>query len=372
MNTDNDETNIPASPSQANHSGDVEPVTPTPTTDANADPSTAGDKKPVSPIAKALKDELDRMTGSEPEAETEEDSPPTEENEEAAEPPEDSEGAKDAPAPEHQAEDDEADVRFDQRPEWRDCVKLGGNAIKPILRKMLGREEALKEQLKATSADAHVARELKEMTGGEQGLANMRHVVKVYVDDPEAAVPLLKKLVEDAENRAGLRVQDADINDMLETGRIDEEAAIELQKSRTALKQAKDRKQQEAIQSQTNAQLREIEASVNAWEKYIRDRDPDFGTITPDTDPKHGISVADQVFDALKMKWTLNPSMTAEEIVAEASRAHKIAKARLGKAVAPSKPILPKNNGASATARPVPKTREEAIKQNLRSFRYGE
>ena len=93
--------------------------------------------------------------------------------------------------------------------------------------------------------------------------------------------------------------------------------------------------------------------SLNSWEENIRSRDPDFGNVTDISDPLHGKSVADQVFDGLCLLQTRNPKAGTDDLLAEANRIHKLAKSRISAGTGRTQKVLT-SHSSSITAKPKP------------------
>lgn len=280
--------------------------------------------------------------------------------------------------------DDSTDALFHKRPEWSELTKVLGEdeakKVRPILRKVLERETHLTRQVQALQPSAEVVTELRELTGDDEGFKTMRNIVRSYATEPATAIPILEQMLEDARQRAGftlvsddLKQRAAAIDKRVTDGELDPEEAdtlkqtlLEAEKARAGKKQAETRLQEREKQISTAGEREASLAMANAlnsWEKSIVERDPDFGAVTDDSDPDHGRSVADQVFDALRLKRLSSPNCTTEQLVTEAQRAYKLAKGRIGGGGArrEQRPVL--SQGSSITAKPKPKTMREAMDQ---------
>jgi hypothetical protein len=322
---------------------------------------------------------LEQVKLEEPaEAESGAEDSPTTEKAESGEAKTDDAGKKDEPPADAAKAEDSANDPFHKRPEWGELNKAlgedGAKKARPILRQVMERERRATEQV---SQLRPVVDELRQHTGDEKGFQTMRNIVRAYATDPAAAIPVLEQMLTDAKGRAGHIVTSADlkqslatIDKKLEDGVIDEEthtlakkAILDAEKGRAGAKSATDRVQQTETQRQQEAQTRaqrQTLNSLNAWEGNIRERDPDFGNVTPPEDPKHGESVADRVFDAIQLKWINNPKVTPDQLIAEAQRVYKLARGQLAKPPArESRPVT--SHGSSTTAKPRPKTLREAM-----------
>lgn len=274
--------------------------------------------------------------------------------------------------------EDSANDPFQKRPEWAELNnalgKDGAKKARPILRQLMEREHRATEAIRPLKQEVN---ELKRYTVDDTGYKTMKNVVRAFAEDPAAAVPVLEEMLLDARTRSGhvvsspdLKAKLATINKRLEDGLIDEDTAKiaresveEAEKGRAGARSASERSQQTETQrrqqAQTEARGQALE-SLNSWETNIRERDPDFGKVTPANDPKHGESVADRVFDALQLKFMQNPNTSADELIAEATRVHKLARGQLARPAAREhRPVT--SSSSSTTAKPKPKTMRDAM-----------
>lgn len=303
---------------------------------------------------------------------------PTTENAESEQATTEGAGPKDGqPAATAKAEDSANDP-FHKRPEWAELNKAlgddGAKKARPIIRQLMEREHRAAEAIRPLKQEVD---ELRRYTVDDTGYKTMKNVVRAYAEDPAAAVPVLEKMLLDARTRSGhvvsspdLKAKLATIDKKLENGQIDEETAnllresvTEAEKGRAGARTANERQQQTETQRRQQAQMEargQALESINSWETNIRERDPDFGQVTPVNDPKHGESVADRVFDALQLKFMNNPRATADELIAEATRVHRLARGQLARPAArEQRPVT--SSGSSTTAKPKPKTMREAM-----------
>lgn len=318
-----------------------------------------------------LENPEDKKTGTE-------DSPTPEQKAESEKAKNGEPAAKDEQAGDQGKADDSANDHFDKRPEWGELNKAlgkdGAKKVRPIIRNLMERERRATDQVTQLRP---VVDELKRYTVDDAGFKKMRDVVRAFAEDPSASVPVLEQMLESARQRSGHVVTSPDLKQRLavldkklEDGHLDEEthalardAILEAEKGRAGAKSATAKVQQTQTQRLTEARQAAMTTtlnSLNAWETNIRERDPDFGNVTPAEDPKHGESVADRVFDALQLKFSRNPNATTEELIAEATRVHKLARGQLARPAArESRPVT--TTGSSTTAKPKPKTMREAM-----------
>lgn len=293
-------------------------------------------------------------------------------------------GAKDESAKDKSA--DSADVPFQQRPEWKQLHALTGDKfaqVKPILRQMMTRETHLTQKVRELEPSRKLEQELRTHTGNtEQGMQGLRGIVKAYATEPDKAVPILRQMLADAEQRAGmvvvsddLKARAAEIDQQVTDGLMDKaqgeklkQTIVETERARAGRKQAEARLQQtesERQQREASAASQAVEGALNRWEDNIRERDPDFGEVTELDDPKHGESVADQVFDAICLKAqraaAAGRALTQDDVIAEAKRVYGLARGRLPQPAGREQRVVTSTR-SSVTAKPAsPRNVREAM-----------
>lgn len=317
-----DITKALTTPEDAPPSGDPAPVE-QPGADVNSVSSTDG-VKPAS-----LEDAISNALGEEKVPETQPEAPPAEEKAKSEESVEEPEGNQDDPAP----------------VEKKDDLNLDALSKKAQARfRELAKEKAALD-------------EIRRYAGDEQGFNGFRELLKLHAEDPAQAVPLLEKVLQDAKERAGLVVQSDDIRRKLDDGLIDDAAAVELEQSRRERERLKlkaeqaeqQRKQQEAQQLMT-AQTE----GLNAWEKNVRERYPDFD------------NVADLVKDRLQALAMQEYPATVEAAVALANKAlADVTKAVKRLQPARSATKVHPSSGSSTKITAAPKSLEDVINRVL-------
>lgn len=318
-----DITQALTTPEDAPPSGDPAPVE-QPGADVTPAPSAEG-VKPAS-----LEDAISVALGEEKkEPETQPEAPPAEEKAESEKSDDEPEGKQDDPAPE----------------EKKDDLNLDALSKKAQARfRELAKEKSTLD-------------EIRRYTGDDQGFNNFRELLKLHAEDPAQAVPLLEQVLQDARVRAGLVVQSDDIKQKLDDGLIDDAAAIELEQSRRERERLKvkaeqserERKQQEAQQL-----LAAQTEGLNAWEKNVRERYPDYD------------NVADLVRDRVQALAVQEYPQTVEAAVALANKAlADVTKAvkRLQPARSASK-VHP-SSGSSTKITAAPKSIEDVVNRIL-------
>ena len=381
MKTDSEREVSPAEPAPADSGVTAAPPAPT-NPGAASDSPPKGDKEPGSiseALAQAKLEEPPKEAGAATEPQPEASPAPETEAAQAA--------AEQAGKDEHGqpkaagAAADALSQQFNERPEWKAMQKAVGEAgwksVKPILRQVLESETRARARAAELAPQAEIVAEFKALTGDAKGFDTMRDIVRTYARDPAAAVPILEQMLTDARQRGGLEITSpdlkarlAEIDQQAHDSLISQDAAkklrallVEAEKGRAAARQAEGRlkdHEQSAARTAAQAADAQVMTTLNAWEQNIRSRYPDFGDVTAATDPAHGSSVADQVFDALCLKRMTQPDAGADVLVREADRVLKLALTRVGApASRTQRPIT--SQGSSVTAKPRPKTMREAM-----------
>jgi hypothetical protein len=96
------------------------------------------------------------------------------------------------------AKDSDGDVPFHNHPRWK---------------QLLASEHAAKARVNELEPDAQVTGQIREAVGGDDGLRNAVELITTFATNPEAAVPMLEKLLGDAKQRAGLELTSEDLRE---------------------------------------------------------------------------------------------------------------------------------------------------------------
>ena len=276
-----------------------------------------------------------------------------------------------------------ADVPFHTRPEWQSAMKVlntlpdKGAAIKPILREAFQRETRVQEQLRAIQPQAEATMELQRIVGGEKEFAAMKNVVRGFAAGDPAVLPVLRQMVQQMERTTGEVITSTDLiqrqqklQQQFDEGLIDqaefqEQSGLlkEVEKTRAGKKQVETQLQTTAQTQQQQQQAEAIQqrtTALNSWESDIRQRDPDFGNVTDVNDPKHGETVADQVFDAISLKFMQKPNASTEELLQAAKNAYQRAKGAAPKPTLRTSRVAT-SQSSSVTGKQKPRTLREAM-----------
>ena len=298
---------------------------------------------------------------------------------------------KDESADKPKAETD-ANALFHKRQEWTDLTAvLGEEAAKkarPILRKVLEREVALNAQLRQAQPEVEELRNLRQIVGDEQNWKFHRQVTEGFAKGDPKLLPVLEKMVEQMKARNGLIVQSPDlkarlteIDEAVTQNQMTPEIAekwkaqlLEVEKARAGqkmtaaeLESQKQRTQQE-YQAQT---ARSNEQALNEWETNVRGKYADFGNVTDENDPQHGVSMADQVMSELSARLQAKPPANQQELVATAQKALEVVERRIKTYVPAPKAMKPvTSEHSSRTAKPAPKSFKEAA-ESATGILYG-
>lgn len=127
-------------------------------------------------------------------------------------------------------------------------------------------------------ADRATLQEIKELAGDEQGFNNLKVLLRDIRDNPAQSVAMLENLLADAKDRAGMVVKSTDIKQRLDDGKIDEETALELERSRAGSESAKRREQAER-QAQSERLQRSMVGALDQWEQNVMGRMPDYESV---------------------------------------------------------------------------------------------
>lgn len=366
---------------------DATPGSSAPNDAKDADSSTEqGAKKPT------LSEALDKVQLEEPEeesGETEEsaseqaeESPTTEQDAEAgeAEAEEATEGKDEKSGAEGKADGSLNQGSWDKTPEWSGLLKLTpvekrGEVIKAI-RPIFERAHKAEEAVKRFKPAVDLVNEFRHYAGDEQGFDQMRQIIRAYATDPAASVPVLEGMLQDARQRAGLVVTSDDLKARLDeidaqvaAGELSETVAEKwkadiaaTEQSRAGTRQAATKLQAHETTQQRQAAQAMVQArakALNDWEARIQQTEPSFGEITDVTDPNHGKSLADDVFDGVTLFMTRVPNATPAQLVGEAERVLKLAKAKRGQTIRQQRVIT--SEGSSINAKRKPRTVMEAM-----------
>ncbi len=366
---------------------DATPGSSAPNDDNGADSSSEqGAKKPT------LSEALDKVQLEEPEEESgeveqsaseqAEESPTTEQDAEAGEAAADeaTEGKDEKSGAEGKADGSLNQGSWDKTPEWSGLLKLTppekrGEVIKAI-RPIFERAHKAEEAVKRLKPAVDLVNEFRHYAGDEQGFEQMRHIIRQYATDPAASVPVLEGMLQDARQRAGLVVTSDDLKARLDeidaqvaAGELSETVAEKwkadiaaTEQSRAGTRQAATKLQAHETTQQRQAAQAMVQArakALNDWEARIQQTEPSFGEITDVTDPNHGKSLADDVFDGVTLFMTRVPNATPAQLVGEAERVLKLAKAKRGQAIRQQRVIT--SEGSSINAKRKPRTVMEAM-----------
>ena len=328
--------------------------------------SATGDTKPKS-IQEALKQVKPEVVEDATSEDWQDGDSPLDPNAESGEAAADgAEDHQDGQSPANADTDSSLNLPYTKMPEWQAVVRnvpadKKSEVIKAI-RPVFEKSQRLTVEVQQLKPKAAMADEFRQYAGDEQGFQTMRQIVRAYAVDPAASVPVLEQMLQDARERAGLVVVDADLKERLDLGELDERAATELQKTRIEAKTAQTRLTQAEQTQQQRAEQAEVADSLNAWEEKVRGQDPDFGNVTPDEDPQHGVSIADQVLDGIRLLQDRNTKATKADLLEEADRIHNLARRRLSNVRGRTQRVIT-SESSSITARPEPKTMREALSQ---------
>ena len=292
--------------------------------------------------------------------------------------------------PEALSQESKANIPNDQRPEWKKLTAIGdklgpaaGKEVRQVMREIYREQAALSKQVEQSKPAIEVYQEMRQSVGGnEQGLTNMRALIRNFDTDPEASVPMLETLLQDARKRAGLVIQSPELlteaqqlDQQVADGLIDQASAdkrkaelLELQKSKTVTERtkaeqqaARDRQQRAQSEQQTQKAVIEINQAQAAWEASKLKSDPDF-------------KVVENLFRAFVEPnslefWNTNKRLpNAKEAGEILEKSLKQAKTEAGKFRPKPTPktVVRDTNGSSTQHRQQPKNQREEIEQIIK------
>lgn len=262
---------------------------------------------------------------------------------------------------------------WDKTPEWSGILKLTlpekrGEVIKTI-RPLFERAHKAEDLVRQLKPEVALVNEFRQYAGDEAGFTQMRDIIRAYATEPAKSVPVLERMLQDAKARAGLVVTSDDlkarlteIDEQLASGEITEAVAEKWKADVTAMEQTRagnrqttERLEQEKASQQqrsVKALAQARETALNDWEAKIRETEPSFGEMTEADDPKHGLSLADDVFDGLTLFSTRNRNATPAQLVAEAKRVLALAKAKRGQTRRQQRVITTESSSINAKRKP--------------------
>jgi hypothetical protein len=271
-----------------------------------------------------------------------------------------------------------SDAAFNERQEWKDLAtampKEAWDKARPIVRKLLERENALNGQLAESKPLTEAARELKTLAGDDKGFEFMRGVVRMFAAGDPKGIPIMEAMLKQMRERNGMVIQSpdltsktAEIDQAVQKGQLTEEQAaarkadlLEVEKARAGQKQSQaqlEAQRQREQQSRVETQARANQTALDDWESSIRTKDADFGNVTEESDPQHGVSKADQVMTELTASLQAKPPRNQQELVAAAQKAYDVVNRRMAAYLPRPKPIKPPigSDSSSRTAKVKPK-----------------
>ena len=271
-----------------------------------------------------------------------------------------------------------SDAAFNERPEWKEISqampKEAWDKARPIVRKLMERESALNTQLTQAKPDLETLKEFKTLTGDEKGFEFFQHVTRLFAANDPKGIPVLEGMLKQLRERNGMVIQSPDlaakqaaIDDAVSKGQLTEEQAqqrkddlLETEKARAGQKQIQaqlDQQRQREQQAQVETQMRANQTALDGWESSIRTKDADFGNVTEESDPQHGVSKADQVMSELTASLQAKPPRNQQELVAAAQKAYDVVNRRMAAYLPTPKPIKAPigSDSSSRTAKVKPK-----------------
>lgn len=193
----------------------------------------------------------------------------------------------------------------------------------------------LTEERDGLKSRTAVLDELRSYTGGDAGFENAKTLMRTYAQAPSEAIPMLKQLLADAEQRAGLVLTRDDLKERVDAGVLDEATALKIQRAEQFAQQQESAQRTAAVEQSTRAEREAVGKAVQAWVETTKRNDPDF--------QRKEQLIIDRSMrmveaEAGRRGRNLNP----QEMVAIASAAHAQVTRELGE-------MLPRSGGLRAT-----------------------
>jgi len=281
---------------------------------------------------------------------------------EGAEEPSASEGAESQPSDpadesDELSEEELAKLPFGKHPRFKKLIGERNDART--------RAQELEAKVTDLEAPADQFRKIDEFLTSSriepEEFVRLMQVGRLIKNDPERALSELYQVVNEVRQSIGDVLPD-DLRNEIEEGRITEERARELSRTRAAQARAKEdadrieaerRRENEARQTQDQAAR--IFSAVAAWEAEVQASDPDFA--------RKEALVADRVA-ALNLQH--GKPKSPEEAVQRARQALEDVTAHLRRLAPPKPPMKPTPaSGSSSSTAPAPKSLREAIDRAL-------
>lgn len=288
------------------------------------------------------------------------------EEKEAGSPPEEveseDEGDSDESDPDSDAEDGD-----DQGDDQKDEEKDPPFHKHPRWKKVVGERDEWKQKAEASEAEASAYREIQSFVNnagltGEEVDAGLE-MVRLIKHDPAKAWESLQPIVSSLKQFVGDELP-KDLNDLVESGKMDEEVAAKFAKERAQTQHAQSVQARKLEQDRRNADkgvadAREaVKNAVTEWETNWSKSDPDFSK-------KHSF-VRDRVVRIIRESGKM--PATPAEAVDISNRAKEQIEAEM-KGMLPRKREKRVVTGGAVKAKPEPKTFLEACKAGAEATR---
>ena len=311
--------------------GNEAPIQDVSPSEADSAPSSAKDVEPEKDLLSVVRDAL-QPQDAKPDPATAESSPGEEVAEEADE-------GEDAVADTSTDEDDHKDLPFGKHPRFKQLLR-----------------ERAEFKTRAEEFD-RIQDFMTRFKIEPQETANAFRILAMSKTDPAAALEELKALAHTLAVQAG-EVLPPDLNEKVENGYLDREAAQELSKARVRaeLERAKreeleQRYQSEAVDRQTTT----IADAVAAWEEQTRRTDPDYGIKSDMVDDRVRAIVSER-----------GKPKSVDEALAIANEAYETVSNRLRSVRQPKMPMRSAIGGkVSGSPTPEPKSVLDVIQQTM-------
>lgn len=281
-------------------------------------------------------------------------------------------------------------LKLTERPEWKDLTAIAdkvspeaGKQVRAALRGMYKREYDLGQLVEKAKPAQAVVREMWQSVGNsEQGFNNMRALIVNFDRNPQACVPMLQKLLSDAQQRAGLVIQSPEyvteiksLEQQVQDGTLTQEAfdrrkkeMLEVEGARassktatTAKASAEKTEQAKAAQAKMQQTIESLNKAEADWTANKLKTDPDFEAVQE----MLGLYVNRNSQDFANTHKRVPTVAEANELL---EKSLKQAKEQAGKFRPPARArrvVTDNGNGSSGNNRQQPATELDEFKQTV-------
>lgn len=249
-------------------------------------------------------------------------------------------------------EEEDKNVPFHKHPRWQE-MKQQRNALRDEVATLKQEREPL--QVKAEQLD-QIGGFMRDNMLTPQEMTEGFEVMAFMKQDPAKALEILYRHVDALELHLGKKLPQ-DIQERVDAGHVDTEAAVELARQRAEAQAHRTRADYaEQQNTQTNARVlqTEIRNAVGVFESDVKTRDPDYSHKQP------------FIVDRMRVLAQANPPKTPEDAVAIARQAYTDVSESMKKfAPARQASTTVTSEHSSTRAQPTPQSFGDVVRQAL-------